>query len=73
MGGPPREPLHHLLYANGLAVSHVAVAGRFLIWDGAFVADDAAAVQRAGYAVVQRLWAELERRGFFAPVPGAGP
>lgn len=66
VGGPPPEPLHHLLYANGLAVSDVAVAGRLLVCDGVFVADDMAAVERAGYAVVQRLWAELERRGFFA-------
>lgn len=66
VGGAPPEPLHHLLYANGLAVTHVAVAGRFLVWDGVFVADDEAAVRRAGYAVVQRLWTELERRGFFA-------
>jgi len=66
VGGPPPEPLHHLLYANGLAVTHVTVTGRFLVWDGVFVADDEAAVRRAGYTVVQRLWAELERRGFFA-------
>lgn len=66
VGGPPPEPLHHLLYANGLAVTHVAIAGRFLVWDGVFVVDDEAAVRRAGYAVVQRLWADLEHRGFFA-------
>ena len=53
-------------YANGLAVTHAAVVGGFLVWDGVFVADDEVAVRRAGYAVVQRLWTELERRGFFA-------
>jgi cytosine/adenosine deaminase-related metal-dependent hydrolase len=65
VGGVPPEPLHHLLYANGLAVTHVVVAGRFLVHDGRFVADDEAAVRRAGYAVVQRLWTELERHNYF--------
>lgn len=65
VGGPPPEPLNHLLYANGLAVSHVVVAGRFLIRDGALAVDDEAAVCRAGYGVVQQLWAELERRDWF--------
>lgn len=66
VGGPPPEPLHHLLYANGLAVTHVAVAGRFLIWDGGLAVDDEAAVRRAGYAAVRQIWDELERRGWFA-------
>lgn len=66
VGGPPPEPLHHLLYANGLNVSHVAVAGRFLIWGGRLAVADETAVRRAGYAAVQQIWSELERRGWFA-------
>ncbi len=65
VGGPPPEPLHHLLYANGLNVSHVAVGGRFLIWEGRLAVADETAVKRAGYAAVQQIWAELERRGWF--------
>jgi cytosine/adenosine deaminase-related metal-dependent hydrolase len=65
VGGPPPEPLHHLLYANGLSVSHVAVAGRFLIWGGRLAVADEAAVTRAGYAAVQQIWDELERREWF--------
>lgn len=60
VGGPPPEPLHHLLYANGLSVTHVAVAGRFLIWGGELAVDDGPAVARAGYAVVSKLWGQLE-------------
>ncbi len=66
VGGPPPEPLHHLLYAGGHAVTHVAVAGRFLLWEGALAVDDGLAVQRRGYAAVRRIWDELESRGWFA-------
>jgi 5-methylthioadenosine/S-adenosylhomocysteine deaminase len=69
VGGPPVEPLNHLLYANGLAVSHVTVAGRFLIWQGQLAVAEQVAVERAGYAVVRGLWAELERRGWFTHAP----
>jgi 5-methylthioadenosine/S-adenosylhomocysteine deaminase len=65
VGGAPPEPLHHLLYANGLSVSHLAIAGRFLIWGGRLAVADETAVARAGYAAVQQIWGELEQRGWF--------
>jgi cytosine/adenosine deaminase-related metal-dependent hydrolase len=65
VGGAPVEPLHHLLYANGLSVSHVAVAGRFVIWGGKLAVADETNVRNAGYAAVQQIWAELERQQWF--------
>jgi len=65
-GAPPPEPLHHLLYANGLSVRHVATAGRFQIYDGRLVVADEDEVVRRGAAVVKKIWDKLGRDGRFA-------
>jgi len=64
-GALPPEPLHLLLYGHGLSVRHVLTHGHVQVFDGRFVADDETAVVARGGAVVRRLWATLEREGWF--------
>ena len=64
-GALPPEPLHLLLYGHGLSVRHVLTHGHVQVFDGRFVADDETAVTARGGAVVRRLWATLEREGWF--------
>ena len=64
-GAVPPEPLNNLLYAHGLSVRHVMVDGKFQVFHGQFVSDDAARVQRQGGAVVQKIWAQLRDEKWF--------
>ncbi|MSO65570.1 MAG: amidohydrolase, partial [Alphaproteobacteria bacterium] len=66
-GAVPPEPLHNLMYANGLSVRHVATDGRFQVFDGHLVIDDEAEVIRRGAAVVETIWTQLSREGRFGP------
>lgn len=65
VGATPPEPLHHLLYANGLSVSQVVVNGRFLLRDGVLTWPDVAEVQARGTAVVRKLWRQLAAENWF--------
>ena len=64
-GALPPEPLNLLLYGHGLSVRHVMTHGYVQVFHGRFVADDEAVVAARGGAVVRRLWATLEREGWF--------
>jgi cytosine/adenosine deaminase-related metal-dependent hydrolase len=61
------EPVNNLLYCNGRMVRHVMTKGRIQVFDGTLVVDDEAKVIAAGAAVMKKLWAQLEKDGFFAP------
>jgi 5-methylthioadenosine/S-adenosylhomocysteine deaminase len=65
VGTVPREPLHQLLYANGLSVTHVLIGGRRLLWDGRLAVADEQQVVAGGARVVERIYAELAQRGWF--------
>jgi len=69
-GALPPEPLHNLLYANGLSVRHVATAGRFQIFDGRLVVADEDEVKRRGGAVMEKVWGQLRTEGRFDGPPG---
>ena len=69
-GALPPEPLHNLLYANGLSVRHVATAGRFQIFDGQLVIADEEEVKRRGGAVMEKVWGQLRAEGRFDGLPG---
>ncbi len=71
-GALPPEPLHNLLYANGLSVRHVATAGRFQVFDGRLVVADQDEVVRRGGAVVRKIWAALGAQGRFGGAPPIG-
>lgn len=61
----PPEPLNLLLYANGRHVRTVMIAGRLLVEDFRLTfADEARLMARAG-VVQKRLWAQLEKEGWF--------
>ncbi|MBU6365573.1 MAG: amidohydrolase family protein [Gemmatimonadetes bacterium] len=60
------EPLHHLLYANGLSVRHVITQGHVQLFHGELVVDDAARVAARGGAAVEQLWAQLRSEGWFS-------
>ena len=64
-GALPPEPLNLLLYGHGLSVRHVMTHGHVQVFHGRFIADDEEAVAARGGAVVRRLWATLEREGWF--------
>ena len=64
-GGHAPEPLHHLLYANGLSVRHVITDGHVQWLDGRLQVDDEARVVREGAAAVQQLHAQLRAEGWF--------
>jgi cytosine/adenosine deaminase-related metal-dependent hydrolase len=68
-GTPPREPWNNLLYANGLSVRNVMTDGRWQVRDGRLVVADEARIVERGGAVVRKVWALLEKEGFFVPMP----
>lgn len=68
-GTSPREPLNHLLYANGKSVRDVLVDGTFKVADGALVVDDSTEVARKGGEVVRKMWQILEGEGWFTETP----
>lgn len=59
------RPLWNLLYASGASVRNVMTDGYFQVFDNAFVVDDEARIIRRGGAVVERMYAELLKRGYF--------
>jgi cytosine/adenosine deaminase-related metal-dependent hydrolase len=63
IAGP--EPLHHLLYAHGLAVRHVVTQGHFQLHEGALVVDDEASLRRRGGAAVQQIRDQLRSERWF--------
>jgi 5-methylthioadenosine/S-adenosylhomocysteine deaminase len=64
-GALPPEPLTNLLYANGLAVRHVMTDGRWQLFDGELVVDDATGLSARAGAVVTRLWDQLRAERWF--------
>jgi len=68
-GTLPREPWNNLLYANGLSVRNVMTDGAWQVRDGKFVFDDEARIVERGGAIVRKVWALLEKEGFFVPMP----
>ena len=68
-GSLPREPYNNLLYANGLSVRNVMTDGRWQVRDGRLLVDDESQVVARGGAVVRRVWSQLEKEGFFVPMP----
>lgn len=69
VGTVPREPLNHLMYANGLSVRNVMTDGQWQVRDGALtIVDEAALVHKAG-KVVQRIWNEMAADGVFVDEP----
>ncbi|WCB94908.1 8-oxoguanine deaminase [Baekduia alba] len=69
VGTTPREPLNHLLYANGLSVRHVITDGTFQVFHGRLLIDDEERVLERAGAVVERMWERLERQGWFDGEP----
>lgn len=68
-GALPPEPLNNLLYANGSIVRHVAVDGRFLIFDGDLTVAKEDDVFARGAVVHKKLWKQLSDEGWFTPTP----
>lgn len=68
-GTLPREPYNNLLYANGLCVRHVMTDGNWQVRDGRFIVEDESKIVARGGAVVQKVWSQLEKEGFFVPMP----
>lgn len=64
-GAPAPEPLHNLLYCNGLSARLVMTDGRLQVMDGVFVAADIDRVVSEGGRVVRELWSRLEGEGWF--------
>lgn len=65
----PREPLNHLLYANGLSVRNVMTDGHWQVRDGiAMDIDEARLLTRAG-EVVTRMWDAMDAAGVFIDQP----
>ncbi len=64
-GALPPEPLTNLLYANGLAVRHVMTDGRWQVFGGELVVEDAAGLAARAGAVVTGLWDQLRAEGWF--------
>ncbi len=65
----PPEPLNNLLYANGSIVRHVAVDGRFLVFDGDLTVAKEDDVFKRGAVVNEKLWNQLSDEGWFTPTP----
>ena len=68
-GTLPREPYNNLLYANGSSVRNVMTDGRWQVRDGTFIVEDESQVLARGGAVVRKVWSQLEKEGFFVPMP----
>lgn len=67
VGATPPEPLNNLLYSNGLNVRDVMTEGVFQVRKGSLVVDDERRVMERGGEVVEKIWAALERMGWFTP------
>jgi cytosine/adenosine deaminase-related metal-dependent hydrolase len=65
-GALPPEPMHNLLYANGMMVRHVMTQGRMQVFDGQLAVADEAKVKAAGGAVVRKIWDQLAKEDWFA-------
>ncbi len=64
-GALPPEPLNNLLYTNGLSTRLVMTDGNIQVFEGRFVADDAARVSAQGGAAVREIWKQLAAEGWF--------
>ncbi|MBL8644157.1 MAG: amidohydrolase family protein [Rhodospirillaceae bacterium] len=69
-GALPPEPMHNLLYCNGMMVRHVMTDGRIQVFDGRLTVDDEARVLAEGGRVVQAIWERLEQDGWFTAARG---
>lgn len=65
-GAAPPEPLHNLLYANGLSVRYTITAGRLQVYQGEVVVDDMVKLRRRAAAAVSGIWQRLADEGWFA-------
>jgi cytosine/adenosine deaminase-related metal-dependent hydrolase len=65
-GAPPPEPLHNLLYANGLSVRHVITAGRLQLQHGDLLVDDLVKLRSRAAAVHEGIWRRLADEGWLA-------
>ncbi|MDA0367060.1 MAG: amidohydrolase family protein [Proteobacteria bacterium] len=68
-GTLPPEPLNNLLYANGGMVRHVAVDGRFLVYDRQLTTANEGDVFERGAVVHRKLWKQLSDEQWFTPTP----
>ncbi len=68
-GTLPPEPLNNLLYANGGMVRHVAVDGRFLVYDRQLTTANEGDVFERGAIVHRKLWKQLADEQWFTPTP----
>lgn len=66
-GTRPIDPLNNLLYANGLAVQNVMTDGRWQVRDGRLLIGDEAELSVRGGAVVEKIWSQLRKVGYFDP------
>ncbi|MDN2565511.1 amidohydrolase family protein [Aquibium sp. A9E412] len=64
-GALPPEPLNNLLYANGTAVRHVVIDGRFKLLDGRFLPEDEDRLRARAGRVMERIWERLEAERWF--------
>ena len=69
VGAVPREPLNHLLYANGLAVRNVMTGGHWQVRDGVVTGVDEARLVQKAAAVVERMWDAMEAADVFIDQP----
>ncbi len=69
VGATPPEPLNNLLYSSGLNVLNVMTEGVIQVRHGNLVVDDERRIIERGGAAVKKVWAELERIGWFTPTP----
>ncbi|MGH8139923.1 MAG: amidohydrolase family protein [Steroidobacteraceae bacterium] len=68
-GTLPREPYNNLLYANGLSVRNVMTDGNWQLRDGRILVGEESKIVARAAAVIQEVWAKLEKEGFFVPMP----
>lgn len=62
----PPEPLHNLLYANGLSVRYTMTGGRMQVYQGEVVVDDMVKLRRRAAAIHDRIWGRLADENWFA-------
>lgn len=68
-GAAGPEPINNLIYASGSMVRNVMTQGVIQVMDGHLVVDDEARIISRGAEVVRSIWAQLERDGYFTPMP----
>ena len=67
------EPVYNLLYCNAMMVRHVMTRGRIQVYDGRLAVADGDKVVAEGGRVVKKIWAQLEKEGWFsAPIAPRG-